>query len=49
MAKNKAESELKTEVLLIDETYIKNRIYMVRGQKVKRWFADIHILKESFW
>ena len=34
MAKKKAESELKTEVILIDETYIKNRIYMVRGQKV---------------
>ncbi len=25
---------LETEVLLIDETYIKNRIYMARGQKV---------------
>ena len=34
MAKKSAECELETEVLLIDETYIKNRIYMVRGQKV---------------
>jgi len=28
------ECELETEVLIIDENYIKNRIYMVRGQKV---------------
>ncbi len=34
MAKKNAECELETEVLLIDETYIKNRIYMARGQKV---------------
>lgn len=34
MAKKNAECEIETEVILIDETYIKNRIYMVRGQKV---------------
>ncbi|MCQ2522647.1 MAG: ORF6N domain-containing protein, partial [Lachnospiraceae bacterium] len=34
MAKKNTECELETEVLIIDENYIKNRIYMVRGQKV---------------
>lgn len=36
MAMKKAECEIeaKSEVLIIDETYIKNRIYVIRGHKV---------------